>query len=356
MPQWVLAVVVGLAAIHPACAARYAEAVPAPVPCTARLANPGAAAVRWVLGPEDDRVSLDRWCEGVGPALVVNAATGAAPPPLDEVVVVTWNAHVGQGRVAAVVTAIREGRLSGGRPAPHFVLLVQEALRRGPEVPLPTGGAASAGAIGNGNAEDIQAAARALDLSFVYVPSMRNGRDRSEDRGNAILSTLPLHDAVAIEMPFTRQRRVAIGAAVGIEYDGRPADLLVMNVHLDPLGPARALWIFGNPRQRQVATVLEEIGRRAQSPHDATPIVATVLGGDLNLLSRGVQEAAYTDVRRWATSIADEDHRRTHLMGRLDFLFFRFPEDWLGSTQRGESRFGSDHYPVAATFFRTTAN
>lgn len=356
MQRLVLAVVLALAGvIQPACGPRHTAAVSASRPCHARLAASGSPRIRWVLGPAGDRASLDSWCYGVGPALAVNAGGHDAAPPLDEVVVVTWNAHVGQGDVAGLVAAIREGRLSDGRPARHFVLLVQEALRSSSEVPVLAAEAASADAIGDGGAQGIAAAAAALDLSFLYIPSMRNGRDRSADRGNAILSTLPLHDPVAIELPFTRQRRVAIGATVGVQYEGHPAHLLLMNVHLDPLGPARALWIFGNPRQRQMATVLDQIDLRLQAP-DAPPIIATVLGGDLNVLSGGVQEAVYADARRWATSVAEEDPRSTHLMGRLDYLFFRFPQSWRGSTRRGESRFGSDHYPVAATFFRTTAD
>lgn len=342
---------VALAAVLPACSARQA-ALLTPAPCAARLADPPAASVSWVLGPADDRASLNRWCHAVGASLAANATAPDAPPPLDELVVVTWNAHVGQGRLNDIVDAIREGRFSDGRPAAHFVLLVQEALRRGPEVPPFVRAAMAAGAIGRDGAEDIGQVARALDLSYVYVPSMRNGLGRSEDRGNAIVSTLPLQHLTAIELPFTRQRRVAVGATVRIEHEGRPADLLVMNVHLDPLGSPRSLWVFGNPRQRQMAAVLEEIDRWL-NPDAVAPPVAAVLGGDLNLLNGGVREAVYKDARRWATSVVDEDERRTHLMGRLDYLFFRFPEAWQGTTTRGDSRFGSDHYPVAGTFFRT---
>jgi endonuclease/exonuclease/phosphatase family metal-dependent hydrolase len=352
MFRWVFVLIAACAALQPACAARAAQVDAARLPCAARLGGPGTDSIEWVLGPSHDHSSLDRWCHGVGPAFVVNSPLSDASPALDELVVVTWNAHVGQGSLTAIVGAIRRGDFSGGRPAPHFVLLVQEAMRRGPEVPAVTRASAFAGAIGRGQAEDVRAAARQLDLSLVYVPSMRNGPARSEDRGNAILSTLPLHDPVAIELPFTRQRRVALGATVDIDHHGQPARLLVMNVHLDPLGSSRSLWLFGNPRQRQMAVVLESVDRLLQSGRGGEPLVATVLGGDLNALNGGIREAVYRDARRWATSLAGEDDRRTHLMGRLDYLFFRFPDDWYGDTTRGESRFGSDHYPVAGTFFQ----
>ena len=40
------------------------------------------------------------------------------------------------------------------------------------------------------------------------------------------------------------------------------------------------------------------------------------------------------------------------MMGRLDYLFFRLPDGWHGSTTRLDERFGSDHYPVIGTFSR----
>ena len=45
---------------------------------------------------------------------------------------------------------------------------------------------------------------------------MRNGRppQTDEDRGNAILSTEPLADLTAIELPFEQQRRVAVAATL----------------------------------------------------------------------------------------------------------------------------------------------
>jgi hypothetical protein len=43
---------------------------------------------------------------------------------------------------------------------------------------------------------------------------MRNG-GVDEDRGNAILATLPLRDVAAIELPLVRERRVAVAASAG---------------------------------------------------------------------------------------------------------------------------------------------
>ena len=74
---------------------------------------------------------------------------------------------------------------------------------------------------------DIVAISRELGLSLIYVPSMRNGGspdDPAEDRGNAILSTLPLSEPVAVELPGERQRRVVIIAkAASISVASRPS-------------------------------------------------------------------------------------------------------------------------------------
>ena len=60
---------------------------------------------------------------------------------------------------------------------------------------------------------DVRDIAEQFGLSVAYVPSMRNGPatalSEREDRGNAILSTEPLLDVRAIELPFGKQRRVA---------------------------------------------------------------------------------------------------------------------------------------------------
>ena len=61
---------------------------------------------------------------------------------------------------------------------------------------------------------DIDDHAATLGLSMLYVPSMRNGPELREDRGNAIISTEPLLDPFALELPLARQRRVALGAAI----------------------------------------------------------------------------------------------------------------------------------------------
>ena len=64
------------------------------------------------------------------------------------------------------------------------------------------------------------------------------------------------------------------------------------------------------------------------------------------------KKGAYLETRAWSTSLASENQRNTHAMGRIDHLFFRLDQGWSATTERLENRFGSDHYPVLGTFSR----
>jgi endonuclease/exonuclease/phosphatase (EEP) superfamily protein YafD len=54
----------------------------------------------------------------------------------------------------------------------------------------------------------------------------------------------------------------------------------------------------------------------------------------------------------WSSGFAGEDRRSTHLLGRLDYLFFRLPPRYRAATMRIEEKFGSDHHPVLSRFSR----
>lgn len=153
----------------------------------------------------------------VGPPILVAAPAApaaASPPRLDDLIVVTWNLHLSEARLAELVAQLRSGALTG-QPVAHFVLLLQELHRRGPEVPVFSRGDRAAFHLGSRDTHplDARAYAASLGLSAWYVPSMRNGTSLREDRGSAILSTEPLHDLQAIELPLDRQRRVVAGGS-----------------------------------------------------------------------------------------------------------------------------------------------
>jgi hypothetical protein len=320
-------------------------------PCGARAEVIGGSFLRWIPGPTDDREALDRWCRGVGPPLYVAQPSlhPLGPPDLRDLVVVTWNAHMHEGRLVDLVDALRLGELTGS-PVDHFVLLVQELYRRGPDVPAFAAGTRSAHGIfgDDDNGPDTTEAATGLGLSMLYVPSMRNGAGRLEDRGNAILSTEPLSNALAIELPLARQRRVAIGASVQVVRDGMESTLRVLDVHLEPLSSPRSLWVFRNPRTAQVDSILSLLTTES---HDVDVSWAgTVVGGDFNTVKAGVDEPAYRDMRAWGQSTGSEDRRATHRLGRLDYLFYQLPGPWQGTTRRVDEKFGSDHHPIVGRF------
>ena len=312
-----------------------------------------SAAIEWRVSVEADARELSRWCRAVGNPVFVKApaAVSAEAPALDELVVVSWNAHLAEGELHDLIARLRAGALTGGRPVAHFVLLVQELYRRGAEVPEFDVRDRSAFAIRPRDPEsfDIDDHAATLGLSVLYVPSMRNGPELREDRGNAIISTEPLLDPFALELPLARQRRVVLGAAVMVETSEGAKRLEVLDAHLEPLSSPKTLWVFKNPRGAQVRAILDVLDTPR---YDDEAIAGVVLGGDFNAVRGGAREKAVQLARAWSTSLAREDHRDTHMMGRLDYLFFKLNSGWKGSTRRIDERFGSDHHPVLGTFSR----
>jgi endonuclease/exonuclease/phosphatase family metal-dependent hydrolase len=316
--------------------------------CPAREAD---THVRWYAAEPSDAFELARWCRAVGVPVVTNAPAVTGAPPLDDFVTLSWNAHLAEGRLSELIADLQAGAFTGGRPVRHFALLVQELYRRGNDVPEFDARDRSAFAIAarDPEAADVEDYAKGLGLSFLYVPAMRNGAELREDRGNAILSTEPLIDPLAIELPLARQRRVAIAAGVNVTTPAGVKRLELVNAHLEPLSSPRTLWIFKNPRGRQVRAILDLLETPRFTGHQLAGIV---LGGDFNMVRGGDREEAYRHARAWSTSLRREDSRRTHVMGRIDYLFFRLADGWTADTARIERRFGSDHHPVLGVFRR----
>jgi len=297
-----------------------------------------ADVVAWHLRQEEgQRRQLDRQCGTVGP-MVLRDVPGrtASSPPYRDLAIVGWNVHVGGGDVETLIDRLTAGELTGVRVS-EYVLLLEEAYRAGSQVPDVPPGVRVPRRIAPKTTRaraDIVDVARRRQLALFYVPSMRNGPGPPyEDRGNAILSTLPLNDLTAIELPFARQRRVAIGAAVqGYDVLNRPWRLRIMAAHLDALAGASRLWIFATGwRGRQARTLLEPLG--------GTEFVA--LGADLNTWLGGTWESAYRQIARAVPASRGADAH-----GRLDYLFLRLPSDWSRSSRRPREKIGSDHRPI----------
>lgn len=308
-------------------------------PCTA--ATGSVAAVRWFTpSATDQRRWLDAWCATVGTPFVHQPLTITPAAPTSRLVLISWNVHVGGGDVAALVRDLRSGRLTAGDPLP-FVLLLQEAFRARDDVPEIRDEQAVPPRINarppSGRRVSMPDLAKQLGVHALYVPSMRNGRaggDEREDRGCAILSTLALNDLHAIELPFERQRRVALAARIA-DVAGDD-DLWVVNVHLENRTGPRRVWLEAPlARERQARALVKKF----------LPDGPAVLGGDLNTWASN--EPTIELLKEiFDTPVGDD--RRTTLpgVGRIDYLLARLPRGWAMTTQRLDSQYGSDHYPV----------
>jgi endonuclease/exonuclease/phosphatase family metal-dependent hydrolase len=262
--------------------------------------------------------------------------------------VLSWNVWMGRGRLLEVAGRLRSGDL--GLPADLApVLLVQEAFRQDDSVPERSNGFAARELVTRLRPrQDVVEVARRLEWNLRYVPSMRNGAERS-DRGNAILTPLPLGEGDGVELPFALQRRVAVGATATV--GGRP--LRLVSVHLDPRGPVGYKWLGAAARGAQMAHLLAGL-------EDST----VILGADLNL-GRGRAERAWRllvehGFEHGVPAVTPAWRHTYHSLPRLviDYLLVRNRAGAARSAvvrrvdedprDRGPNVFGSDHHPLLA--------
>lgn len=308
-------------------------------PTCAASTMPG---IRWVrVSSLKERASLDRWCAGVGLPVRVEGPR-RTDPRSGSLAIVSWNTHIGAGDLDAFVADLRSGRWTRD-PVDEFVLLLQEAYRAG-DVPAPAGVAWASAEAAVGLAKprvEVTRAAERLGLWAIYIPSMRNGRPgaTSEDRGNAILSTLPLSGLTAIELPLERQRRVAIAATITVQPAGAPEQAVrIVCTHFTNM-VMHHLWLLSETgRQRQAQALAQTLPKEG-------PLV---VGGDLNAWF-GFHDGAYRELARGMSHAMPEDRRPTFGPLRLDHLLFRLPDGWRAEVRRADSKYGSDHYPLVAS-------
>ena len=309
----------------------------------ARRNTDGLSPIAWFTPSVATDVSvLERWRASVGPPVVLSGALDERTRT-DSLLLVSWNTALGAGDIGRLVTELRRKT-----PDVPIVLLLQEVYRGGPEVPsLLSRSAVFASQLRgeriDGGRDDVEAIASSLAMNAYYVPSMRNGSPRysDEDRGNAILSTLPLRDLAAFELPFERQRRVAVAATVnGMATSGRPWQLRVVSAHLDNMAGPKRLWVaaeFG--RVRQTRGLLSQF----------TQADSIVVGGDFNTWF-GFADQAFREAAKAFPQTRVTDRRATFRgLLRLDHLFFRLPDGWTADFHRADDNYGSDHHPLIAT-------
>jgi endonuclease/exonuclease/phosphatase family metal-dependent hydrolase len=286
-----------------------------------------------------DHPALDLWCRSVGRA--VAESRPAAAGDLVGMRILSWNVNVGAGRLETLLPQLLE---DASRDGIGLTLLLQETFRTGDAVPgtYPAGLQVPKAIRPRRPAMDIREIAARFGLSLAYVPSMRNGPatavSEREDRGNAILSTEPLLDAHAIELPFGKQRRVAVTAVVAPR--GAAPSLRVVSTHFDTNG--------------ERAAQAEALSERLMSFTD----MPLVVGGDLN--SRGGERddavlamASRIPMASCGTGRTNRWPLRLDVLfpiGRLDYMFADTTSgDLVDSCETLSDAYDSDHLPLLMT-------
>lgn len=296
-------------------------------PGAAAAVSGSAVAVSWAgPGPEGDRETLDRWCRTVGPPVLrlEPGAEGTTWRRGEPLTVVAWNMNVGGGDLVAFLgQELGVDCGPGARRVPPFALLLQEAYRRSAALPLLTPESPIPFVIEPpprpGPKIDIVEVAERCGLALVYVPSARNGTKQvdgeGEDKGNAVLSNVPLVDPVAVELPYEAGRKVAVGATV----HGPGGSLRVVSVHLDVASTLLRTFLTGNGTRARQAEGL------ANGLDLIDPAIATVAAGDYNTWSE--TETALQRLRRRYPDSPPlaADPTRGHFA--TDHIFFRTDPD-----------------------------
>ncbi len=294
------------------------------------------AELRWEI-LSDVRKDLDSWCRTVGPPIITKFARPQAD--IRKIQLVSWNVNVGGGDVKGLYDKIRSENPDSG-----IVILLQEAYRSGPAVPAtyPPQIKVPKAIRPTPRTPDIQQIASDMQMSLVYVPSMRNGADGLEDRGNAILSTEPLRDCGALEMPFGKQRRVAIACTVQLRGASK-VEFRVVSLHMDT----------NDDRKLQAVELA-----KALAPQSAQPELL-IAAGDTNSL-QGRFDGSYRALNDALPELFCGNGHTAFWPFRLDIPFgwWRGRIDFMFSNgsrqshvQSGEcktlhERRGSDHIPL----------
>jgi endonuclease/exonuclease/phosphatase family metal-dependent hydrolase len=295
----------------------------------------GLTWTRW----DDNRTLLDLWCHSVGRPLVESRL--AAPRIMSGMRVLSWNVNVGGGRLEDLLPRLLD---DAARADMGLTILLQETFRTGEAVPesYPSTFQVPKAIRPRRPAMDVHEIAETFGLSVAYVPSMRNGPGTElgerEDRGNAILSTEPLMDVRALELPFGKQRRVAVSALIAARGATQP--IRVVSTHFDTNGD----------RAAQAAALSDRLMSLTDAP--------LFVGGDLN--SRGgrddhalVSLAARIPMVSCGTGRTNRWPLRIDVLlpiGRLDYLFAgTSADDLVRSCETLPNPYSSDHLPLLMT-------
>lgn len=352
------------------CVPSYSVTRDVPSGRTCPLSTPqrGSVEIAWYHPQnESDARDLERWCQTVGaPVFVADPSRdpdSAAPTTLEagtDLVVATWNLNAGAGELLAFLEA-ELGYVCGGRQAPdparpsgHFVLLLQEALRRGGDIPptsdldvVPT---VVAEAERDSPRRDVVDVARSCGLSLLYAAAARNGPDERdglrEEKGNAILSTLPLSAPSIVELPFEGARRVTVVATATLP-SGHAIRFASLHF-LSAAAPWRILTTGNASRFREASGLMNAL-RAIEASEGGLP---TVAAGDFNTWSR--HETALKRMRGYFVDSPPPLDEPTRGGFPTDHVMFRGisvepgPSIEPASYRRVRSTYNSDHHPLVA--------
>ncbi|MGW8283700.1 MAG: endonuclease/exonuclease/phosphatase family protein [Gemmatimonadota bacterium] len=322
-----------------------------------RCATTPEAQLAWARPEaEGEQSRLDRWCAATGGPVVRHAFVPDEIPgevtPVDSLVVVLWNVEVGSGSLVQLladqldVSCSADAGSDGGRLP--FVALIQEAYRASYDIPEIPEGVALPSRLGRSvspeERTDIVEIARDCNLSLFYAPSMRNGTETEdeipEDRGNAILSSVPLTGFAAIELPLETQRRVAVAALA--HPPGRDP-IRVVSFHFDVAANLLRVLISGNSTRLQqglgLVQAIDEIDAGESRP-------VAVLGGDANSWSE--KETVVRHLRELYPESPVPTSEGTRGSYPTDHMFVRASDGSNVSVVDGSYRiipdtYGSDH-------------
>ena len=292
----------------------------------------------WMRWSDNNRQRLDLWCHSVGRPVLDSRAPAAGN--IAGMRILSWNVNVGAGRLETLLPRLLDEAAADGL---GLTILLQETFRAGDAVPdvYPAALHVPKAIRPRRPTMDVRDIATKFGLSVAYVPSMRNGPatalSEREDRGNAILSTEPLLDVRALELPFGKQRRVAVTALVAPRGNATHP-IRVVSTHLDTNGD----------RAVQAAALSERLMSFTDAP--------LFVGGDLN--SRGgahdnavLALASHIPMASCGTGRTNRWPMRLDVLipiGRLDYIFAG-----VGDLVRGcetlHDAYNSDHLPLLMT-------
>jgi len=338
----------------------------------------------YVPASQSDGHELDRWCRATGPVVLdtVPSRHFGAWQRGDSLLVAVWNIAAGSGDILPFIREqlgfdCETGYFLESR-GHHFVILLQEALRSSGGIPADPESPIIAAAVAEedrpGPRLDVVEVARRCGLAVAYVAATRNGTLDSagvrEDKGNAILSTLPLSDVIGLEEPAVAQRRVSVGATV---RNAAGDSLRLVSLHINTFpGPWRILWTGASSRLRQslaIVTALRdvEIARAPESDRaelarchpycvdDGVPTypISTIAAGDLN--TSDDSESAIQHLREHFPDSPPPHGEATSRQFPTDHLLFRrrtgSDDSIRPDTYRVvESKYYSDHNAVIGWF------